>query len=151
MKLIISWNCQGLTKPKAIRAFRLLLKNTKPDVLFLCEVKTLLSPTISKALNSHSLHNISFVPHIGTAGSLLLAWTNNISLNVSVTNNNFIHSSITIDPNSSPWHFTCYCPCYYASKALFWNNISGLNPTFSGPWMLIGDFNCITSQSEKNW
>lgn len=147
---IIAWNCQGLAKPKAIRALRSLLKETKPDAIFLSEVKIPFSISISKALDAHSLSNVSSVPPIGLAGGLILAWSNTISLDVIVQNNLFIHSSITSDPNKPPWSLTCvYCPCYPNGKAHFWDSIHQLASNLTEPWILIGDFNSVTSQSEK--
>lgn len=88
---ILSCNCQGLAKPKAVRALRSLLSSSKPDILFLCEVKTHFSSLISKALISHSLSSHSFVPHVGAAYGLIHAWKNNINLSISFVNSAFIH------------------------------------------------------------
>lgn len=96
---ILSWNCQGLAKPKAVRALRFFLSRNKPDVLFISEVKTLISPSISKALYSVALVNHVIVPPLGLAGGLILAWTNNINLTTIHLNHSFIHSSVSHDPN----------------------------------------------------
>jgi hypothetical protein len=36
---LLSWNCQGLGNPKAVRAFHSLVKLKGPKVLFLMETK----------------------------------------------------------------------------------------------------------------
>lgn len=147
---ILSWNCQGLSKPKAVRALRLLLKDNKPDVIFICEVKILLSSSISKVLSDFSLKNHSFVPPIGFAGGLLLAWTDNISLSISLLSPSFIHALINHDPNSPDWYFTgIHCPCNPSKKARFWNCINDLHVSSPSPWLIMGDFNSIISQTEK--
>lgn len=123
----ISWNCQGLAKPKAVRALKLLLKSSKPDIIFISEVKIPLSTSISKALSSHSLSNISFVPPAGKAGGLILAWSHNINLNITLLNSSFIHASIH-DLDSPPWFFTgIYCPCNHIGRTNFWNSINTLH------------------------
>lgn len=88
-----------LELPRAILALKHLLNKTKPDAIFICEVKINLSFSISKALSSHHLSNLSFVPPTGHAGGLLLAWNANIKLTVSAFNNNYIHDLIEHDPH----------------------------------------------------
>lgn len=147
---ILSWNCQGLSKPRAIRTLRLILKDCKPDLIFISEVKTLFSTSISKALSSYSLSNHSFVPPIGLAVGLVMAWTNNINLTISLLNSTFIHAQITHDPNSPTWFLTAvHCPSNPIKKCQFWNSITNLNIRDSEPWLLIGDFNSVLSQAEK--
>lgn len=147
---ILSWNCQGLAKPKAVKAIRSFLKDSKPDVIFLCEVKTLFSTSISKALSAHALPNHCFVPPIGTAGGLILAWSSSINLLIELSNSFFIHAFVSHDSNSPSWYLTgIYCPCYPTGRNLFWDAINNLSLTFSEPWILIGDFNSITCQAEK--
>lgn len=148
---ILSWNYQGLAKPKAIRSLRLVLSESKPDIAFLCEVKTHSSSLISKALSSHSLSNIAIMPPAGYAGGLIVAWKDTINCTViSLNTSSFIHTSIFHDPNVSKWLCTfVYTPCNPLLKASFWNSISELNVSSHYPWLLIGDFNAITSQLEK--
>lgn len=138
--IILSWNCQGLAKPKAVRALRLLLSNSKPDILFLCEVKTHFSNLISKALLSHSLCNHSFVPPLGIAGGLILAWKNSIDLSISLTNPSFIHAHISSDLINSDWILTAvYSSCNSVKKAHFWNSIALLQIPYAQSWLMIGD------------
>lgn len=147
---IISWNCQGLAKPKAIRALRFLLKETKPDIIFLCEVKTSLSLPISKALSSSLLTNQSFVPPVGIAGGLVLAWNSSVNIQINLQNSFLINALVHSDSNLPLWQFTgIYCPCHPIGKTSFWNQISDIAAIFDGPWLIMGDFNSIKSQSEK--
>ncbi|KAL3641647.1 hypothetical protein CASFOL_012462 [Castilleja foliolosa] len=144
---ILSWNCRGLAKPAAIRALSFSLKKSKPDILFLCEVKILVSHPLLNALNLAKLSNHVFVPPIGNAGGLLLAWNNDTKLKVLVQNHSFIHSIISHD---TIWYFTAnYTPCYPNQKALFWSDIGQLSIPDSSGWLMMGDFNSILSQSEK--
>ncbi|KAL7090069.1 hypothetical protein ACP275_12G017100 [Erythranthe tilingii] len=103
---IIYWNWQGLAKPKAVRALRQLLKESSPDILFLCELKTSLSPSISNALLSSSLTNSFVVPPIGFSGGLLLAWNNAFTLTITSHSTFFINTLVHTDPSSPSWQFT---------------------------------------------
>ncbi|KAL3833012.1 hypothetical protein ACJIZ3_007748 [Penstemon smallii] len=79
----LAWNCQGLGKPKAGRTLRALLRECKPDILFLSEIKTSKFEMITSLLTTNSLPNHVFVPPLGKAGGLCLAWRN--PLNVQIT------------------------------------------------------------------
>lgn len=147
---ILSWNCQGLAKPKVIRALRLLLSLSKPDVLFLCELKTHSSSDISKALSSCFLTNSVFVPPVGIAGGLCLAWNNTISITITLQNNFLINALITSDNYHHDWLLSgIHCPCIPLGKTQFWDLMGNIASDFDGPWLAIGDFNSIISQSEK--
>lgn len=148
---ILSWNCQGLAKPKAIRALRLLLSSSKPDILFLCEIKTPSFTSISNALSVFSLTNFVSVPPIGFAGGLCLAWNSNISLTVTLQKNFTINALISPDHSTTDvWQLsTIYCPSNPVGKPHFWELLSTIASAFDGPWLMIGDFNSIISQTEK--
>ncbi|KAL3635329.1 hypothetical protein CASFOL_019876 [Castilleja foliolosa] len=147
---ITYWNCQGLLKPAAIRSLRFTIKNTKPDIIFLCEVKTTVTKPIENALNHFNLSNHIIIPPIGTAGGLILAWKDHVILTANVLQQNYIHSTIT-HPNSTVCWFltTVYTPCHHTKKAEFWENMANISSNISEPWILIGDINSILSQAEK--
>ncbi|KAL0380236.1 UNVERIFIED_CONTAM: hypothetical protein Sangu_0087900 [Sesamum angustifolium] len=65
---IISWNCRGLARSKAIRALRAMLIEQKPDIVFLCEIKTSSLAKISQCFHSAQLISSEFVPPVGKAG-----------------------------------------------------------------------------------
>lgn len=49
------------------------------------------------------------------------------------------------------WSFTgIYCPCYPSGKAFFWSSLNQISISISEPWLILGDFNSIISQAEKN-
>ncbi|KAL3825541.1 hypothetical protein ACJIZ3_021570 [Penstemon smallii] len=102
----LAWNCQGLGKPKAGRALRELLKNSKPDILFLSEIKTSSTSPIINILNFAHLSNHIFVPPIGIAGGLCLAWTSDTNVQVLSMDATYIDAMVTTDQNSTPWHLT---------------------------------------------
>ncbi|KAL3655175.1 hypothetical protein CASFOL_000961 [Castilleja foliolosa] len=145
---IFAWNCQGLAQPRAVRALKFLIKESKADVVFISEVKTTLSPLISNSLINLKLVNISFSPPVGKAGGLLLAWKSDISLKVLITNSFFFHSTVT-EKNNTWFLTTIYAPCNHQKKDIFWNNMNNLSSSPSNPWMIVGDFNDILDQTEK--
>ncbi|KAL3634942.1 hypothetical protein CASFOL_021996 [Castilleja foliolosa] len=128
---------------------RFILKESRADVVFLCEVKTSFSWQIENALNTFSLKNHSFVPPIGSAGGVILAWKDDIILSANVLQQSHIHCTIT-HPSKKIWKFTAaYVPCNHMKKALFWDSMSNLNNQDDLPWLIMGDMNAIVSQEEK--
>lgn len=147
---ILAWNCQGLAKPEAIRAFRLLLSSSKPDIFFLFKIKTPSFSEISKVLFSFSLINDVFAPPIGFAGGLCLAWGNNISINVILQNNFLINALFSSHNLDTSWLLLgIYCPCNPIGRTQFWDLMSTVASSYDGPWLALGYFNSIISQSEK--
>ncbi|KAL3625104.1 hypothetical protein CASFOL_031772 [Castilleja foliolosa] len=147
MKMLV-WNCQGLAQPKAVRALRFLIRETKADVVFISEVKSPLSPLISNSLKALNFTKSAFSPPIEKSGGLILAWKDNINLTILSTHSNFFHTSI-LDSNNS-WLFTpVYVPCNHIKKNLFWKDIGSLNKNPTLPWLLAGDLNDILDQKEK--
>ncbi|XP_012843184.1 PREDICTED: uncharacterized protein LOC105963337 [Erythranthe guttata] len=150
MAHIIAWNCQGLAKPKAVRALRLLLRNNKPEIVFLSEIKTPHIAAITKALSCFSLPHFFSVPPIGLAGGLILAWSNSINLHITSHNQTFINALVFNNVDSQTWQFIgIYCPCYPTGKSSFWTSLKTISNTFDRPWLLMGDFNVVTSQNER--
>ncbi|KAL3655056.1 hypothetical protein CASFOL_000842 [Castilleja foliolosa] len=118
----------GLAKPRAIHALRFHLKEAKPDVIFICEVKTSFSSVIAKALSSQKLNNHSFYPPDGNAGGIILAWGENTNLSTNGLQQNFIHTTITNTLSLNSWNFTAiYAPCHHTKKQIFWDSINNLN------------------------
>ncbi|KAL0378395.1 UNVERIFIED_CONTAM: LINE-1 retrotransposable element O protein [Sesamum radiatum] len=65
---ILAWNCRGLARPTARRMLRDLLQSHKPDIIFLCEVKTSHTDKISSILLSSNLIFSNFVLAVNKAG-----------------------------------------------------------------------------------
>ncbi|KAL0285511.1 UNVERIFIED_CONTAM: hypothetical protein Sangu_2776700 [Sesamum angustifolium] len=95
---IISWNCRGLARSKAIRALRAMLIEQKPDIVFLCEIKTSSLAKISQCFHSAQLISSEFVPPVGKAGGICLAWFVSVSVQVILKHNWFINALVFPNP-----------------------------------------------------
>jgi hypothetical protein len=52
------------------------------------------------------------------------------------------------DPSNNPWLLYCiYGPLVHKNKSSFWESLLDVGKGFVGPWLCIGDFNMILSQS----
>lgn len=45
--------------------------------------------------------------------------------------------------------YRCILPPSYSSKLAFFSDLAAVGQAHTGPWIIMGDFNCITSQAEK--
>ncbi|KAL0312769.1 UNVERIFIED_CONTAM: hypothetical protein Sradi_5676200 [Sesamum radiatum] len=147
---IITWNCRGLARPAARRMLRDLLHSYKPDVIFLCEVKTTHTDKISAILRNSNLCFYDFVPAFNKAGGLCLAWTPSVSVNIVLKYPWLINALIFLNVDPRPWQFTgVHCPAVTSLKPSFWQSLNDIFNSFDGPWLVMGDFNDVLSQVEK--
>ncbi|KAL3634161.1 hypothetical protein CASFOL_021215 [Castilleja foliolosa] len=91
----------------------------------------------------------NFIPPLGSAGGLILAWKDVVVLSTNVLHQSHFHCFITYPPLTT-WKFTAaYVPCNYVKKAQFWDSMADLDNNDNLPWLIMGDFNAIVSQDEK--
>ncbi|KAL0408606.1 UNVERIFIED_CONTAM: putative ribonuclease H protein [Sesamum radiatum] len=147
---ILAWNCHGLARPAARRMLRELLQSHKPDILFLCEIKTKHTDKLSSLLQSFNLLYSAFVPAFNKAGGLCLAWTPSLNVNIILTNTWMINALIFLNSDPRPWQFTgVHCPAVPTLKPDFWYCFNEICSSFDGPWLAMGDFNAVLAQNEK--
>uniref|UniRef100_A0A2N9IET1 CCHC-type domain-containing protein n=1 Tax=Fagus sylvatica TaxID=28930 RepID=A0A2N9IET1_FAGSY len=87
---------------------------------------------------------------VGCAGGLILGWKAEVDIEVTVANKNIINAIVFSSPPNQPWMLTVvYAPPSKSRRTLFWDHLKKLSDSFPGPWICVGDFNCIKEQSEK--
>jgi len=142
----LSWNCWGLGNPRTVRGLRLLVKNNKPDLVFLMETKLMQS-------------RASFLNQL-LALIICLWWTIRVEVEASfcygIQSGRFL-SEITADGTLmllSKWEFQVLFENLRAFMAtLKLQNVLKLGPYCGAflrcrsptPWLCIGDFNEIIS------
>jgi hypothetical protein len=92
------------------------------------------------------------LPADDTRGSVLLFWKNDLLIAKSVTTQN--HSiTVTFDDlvSNLSWTLTMvYGPSDEERKLQFLSELSSIHGVVQGPWMVIGDFNLILHDQDKN-
>jgi hypothetical protein len=89
-------------------------------------------------------------PASGANGGLVLAWRLGVHLKCFCANKNHISAWCYSDPPHSPWIISCvYGPPARSDKQAFWDWFTSIGTTFDAPWLCIGDFNSVLSQSDK--
>ena len=67
-----------------------------------------------------------------------------MDLEIVCSDKNVIASLVYSDPSSSPWLFLLiYGPPHVNGRARFWKCLEELVNAFAGPWLVMGDFNCV--------
>lgn len=146
MKLI-SWNAQGCNSPKTYNHLEFLLSKYKPEIVFISETKMGLQKMEITAKKLQSRDWI-IVPSIGKSGGQIVAWNNNITVDLISINQNIISVSTKVRG------VTCYISCVYGALSSFgkhsqWEYLRSLNDQFKGPWLVVGDMNFIINSSDK--
>uniref|UniRef100_A0A7N2L3I4 Reverse transcriptase n=1 Tax=Quercus lobata TaxID=97700 RepID=A0A7N2L3I4_QUELO len=86
----------------------------------------------------------------GRASGLALFWSLGVELEVMYSDKNMITALVYSDPPNSPWLlFAIYGPCRRNKRIMFWEMLENMVLSFSGPWIVIGDLNCIKRVDEK--
>ncbi|KAL0414365.1 UNVERIFIED_CONTAM: hypothetical protein Sradi_1638200 [Sesamum radiatum] len=61
-----------------------------------------------------------------------------------------INALIFLNAEPRPWQFTgVHCPAVSVLKPIFWHSFNEICHSFDGPWLAMGDFNAVMSQTEK--
>ena len=87
----------------------------------------------------------------GRASGLALFWSLGVELEVVYSDKNMITTLVCSDPPNSPWLlFAIYGPCRRNKRIMFWEMLENMVLSFSEPWLVIGDLNCIKRADEKS-
>lgn len=80
----------------------------------------------------------------------MFAWRLGLDVEIVSLNENAIHVLIYSDLPNTPWLLSgIYGPTEWSKKWQFWQFLNSTAAAFAGPWLCLGDFNCILNSSEK--
>lgn len=98
--IILVWNCHGVGQPSAVQALRELTRSHRPGVVFLYETKVSNSDNTTKVGKSLVYTNSHVVAAYGSSGSLLMLWSDTVSIKIMVDNMFMIHCVVENDGSS---------------------------------------------------
>lgn len=88
---------------------------------------------------------------VGTTGGILLGWNEDsfVCLSTSVASFSITVVLENVKDGSSIFISSAYSPSDDPIKLSFWNELRDVRMSFSGPWILCGDFNAMRFQNER--
>jgi exonuclease III len=144
--IVTGWNCQGLKTSRAVLALQELLRQIKPDVIFLSE-SHLDKAKAEKLMRKAKFDKLLFHESNGRSGGLILMWKKEIKIVCKRIEKNFID---VIVKDSQDWRLTgFYGEPNWNNKDKSWEYIRELHANCNMPWLLLGDFNEILFSWEK--
>jgi exonuclease III len=150
---ILVWNVRGLNAVTRCNAVRALVDSARIDILCLQETKKIdISwQFILSMLGSDFDNNFVFQPSVGASGGILIAWRSGLGpVQASRVDNHSV--SVQFCPISNPpWWLTCvYGPQGNQEKIQFLQELRNIRNQCSGPWLVVGDFNLVYKDGDKN-
>lgn len=145
---ILSWNCRSLGNLRAVQALDDLLRQYKPDVVFLIE--TLVDSKKIEELRKKLHFDFGYgVSRTGRSGGLAVLSRLSSKIVVTTSSHNYVNVKIYMD-DGFEWLMTCFYgyPEKFRRHAS-WELLKSLDPGLDVPWLVIGDFNDLACSSEK--
>uniref|UniRef100_A0A2N9IBI9 Reverse transcriptase domain-containing protein n=1 Tax=Fagus sylvatica TaxID=28930 RepID=A0A2N9IBI9_FAGSY len=146
--ILLSWNCQGLGNPEAVRALHHMVKKKGPEVLFLMETK-LDAGRMEVIRVKLGFDNTFTVPSLGRSGGLALLWK--ADAEVVIQNYSQHHIDAHVDSKQAKcWRLTgFYGRPEQHRRRESWALLKHLSRLDVLPWCCLGDFNEILTVNEK--
>ena len=148
---MIAWNRQGAGSVTFRTHAYELYSRHRPDILIIvepCIVKGRAQAVINTLPYTHSRR----VNPTGFFGGIWLLWNESTSFSVEILthSDHSLHALVKVNLPPLTFLFTVvYASPNFAKRKIFWNYLENLVATISLPWVLLGDFNDMTSEDEK--
>lgn len=105
---------------------------------------------IKKTFMHLGFDSMEYSRNIGFAGGIVIAWkSNDISIQVCKKDNQFIHTKVSMEHVRDGWLTAIYASPKDNRKKLLWEEMKNIVWDMKEGWMLGGEFNDISSVSEK--
>ena len=143
----IAWNCQGAEAYLTKQHFKELLHCFNPSFLFLSETKNNFS-FMQDFQFDFGYDKLFTVEPSGTSGGLALFYMNDSAVKIVYSNDRMIDVEAQIEGHKVYITFV-YGDPVVTYRENVWERLTRMSIARSGAWMMIRDFNEITSNSEK--
>lgn len=149
---ILCWNVRGLNSKARQDGVHTLVTSSRVDVVCIQETKMteISRGTILSTLGSDFTHFVE-LPAVGASGGILVAWRNELGPATAARVDSHC-ISVQFSPSSDQaWWLTCvYGPQGDHNKVLFLQKPRDVRDACQGPWILLGDYNLIYKDEDKN-
>lgn len=149
MQKVLAWNCRGTGSPDTLRAIVRMIRDHKPDILFLMETRVS-STRVRYLLKNSSFTNLAAIEARGFSGGLWVFWNETTTplrvlsytaqaMNVGILKDGQVDLVLTL----------VYASPTFSIRQQFHQYIETISPIIHVPWLIIGDFNQVTCQEDK--
>lgn len=144
---IWSWNCQGAGSSETVQRLRNIRRKYFPDLFFLMETKQKFKFMDDLRLELGYDKMVTVEP-IGRSGGLALLWKQSYDVEVLSSSNRII--DIRVRLGSLVFYISCvYGDPIKENRRFVWDDLVSIGVTRNEPWLLLGDFNELMSNAEK--
>lgn len=148
---ILNWNIRGMNACRKRSILADLIQQHSVDILAVQETKKPdFSNRILKAIST-KIDTWHWLPSIGSSGGILFGCDSDIVAVISVVKRQFSLSVVLKNrTDNQVWMYTIvYGPVISTLKSDFWAELRQIRLSWTGLWLVSGDFNSIRSRSEK--
>jgi exonuclease III len=150
---ILCWNVRGLNSDNRQREVRSKIEESGCDVICLQETKCEnFDWRLIRKFCPKRFDNFVFAPSVGASGGIMILWNSSVFLGQVVEIKRFgIIIDFISNHNNAKWTLVCvYGPCDGIERDNFVSWLYNLKIKPSDNWLLLGDFNFIRSQDNRN-
>jgi exonuclease III len=148
--IILSWNCQGLGNLRIVRDLHQMVRDKRPHLVFLMETK-MTQRKAEVVRIKLGFDNCFTVDCIGKSGGLMMLWRNTILVEIQNFSRQHINAVVQCNSDAPRWKITgFYWHPDVAKRGESWELLRYLARLSPEPWLCLGDFNEITTASEKS-
>nr|XP_009790175.1 PREDICTED: uncharacterized protein LOC104237683 [Nicotiana sylvestris]XP_016461404.1 PREDICTED: uncharacterized protein LOC107784743 [Nicotiana tabacum] len=147
MKILL-WNCRGCNSPEFRQSFKDLIEWNKPSIVCLTETHIQSHYDLIGFVNLTDLSEISTDGY--SSGASLMWKQEELTTDLVATTDQEIHVNIQVRGTSHIWLLSLvYASTDLANRSILLNNLETIARNHTLLWLLCGDFNEVTSASEK--
>ncbi|XP_017233198.1 uncharacterized protein LOC108207248 [Daucus carota subsp. sativus] len=144
----LAWNCRGMAKSRAIRFLKEIINQLRPNIIFLSET-LVLKNKIEEIRKAIHYGGCFVVDAVGQGGGLALIWKNEGGVEIKGTCNHYIDCEVVCE-HIGRWRYTGFYGCPERQRRQeSWNLLKQLARESQIPWFVIGDFNDMMFDHEK--
>jgi exonuclease III len=151
---ILTWNVRGMNNVARQEDIKQVVNMFKPDIVCIQETKiALITPAIIRStLGRDYESSFIFKPAEGTRGGIIIAARDPcIQFQNPIVKNHSISAQIIDCRLVDPWLITgVYGPQGDLEKAMFIRELKGIKQIALEQWLILGDFNLIYKEQDKN-
>ncbi|CAN1192995.1 hypothetical protein LINPERHAP2_LOCUS41813 [Linum perenne] len=144
----LAWNCRGICSLFTNNELKQLLRRHRPSFLFICETHTN-EKTVRDKIFAAGFQDFIFISKDKRKGGIVLAWDSNLNCQNIFTLPYAVGILWETSPSNKTYIIGVYLSNQVQERADQLLTLRDCVINLDGPVVIRGDFNCVTSRSEK--